>query len=191
MQEMEIQPECQQGLLCIRPSPAHYCATADSLRKQREGKQGVRAATTVLAASFFPPPFPRHQQLAWHGHSCPRRPQPPGRTRRWPAAEARRSHRTYSSWRGHRNPSPSGTRRGPGNLAIGRSVIAGIPSSVISGIDILLLRLLVQTVLLMMLVKINGPGRCLSCLESASTGQCHQHYTRARPAWTLTRIISA
>ena len=86
MQEMERQ--CQQGLLCIRPSPAHYCATADSLRKQRGEKQGVRAATTALAASFSPPPFPRHQQLAWHGHSCPRRPQPPGRTRRRPAAEA-------------------------------------------------------------------------------------------------------
>ena len=111
-----MERQCQQGLLCIRPSPAHYCATADSLRKQRGEKQGVRAAITALAASesFSPPPFPRHQQLAWHGRSCPRRQQPPGRTRRWPAAEARRSHRTYSSWRGHENPSSSGTRRGPG-----------------------------------------------------------------------------
>ena len=83
------------------------------------------AATTALAASFFPPPFPRHQQLAWHGHSCPRRPQPPGRTRRWPAAEARRSHRTYSSWRGHRNPSPSGTRRGLGRARRLRGRLVG------------------------------------------------------------------
>ena len=125
MQEMERQ--CQQGLLCIRPSPAHYCATADSLRKQRGEKQGVRAAITALAASesFSPPPFPRHQQLAWHGRSCPRRQQPPGRTRRWPAAEARRSHRTYSSWRGHENPSSSGTRRGPGRARRLRGRLVG------------------------------------------------------------------
>ena len=125
MQEMERQ--CQQGLLCIRPSTAHYCATADSLRKQRGEKQGVRAAITALAASesFSPPPFPRHQQLAWHGRSCPRRQQPPGRTRRWPAAEARRSHRTYSSWRGHENPSSSGTRRGPGRARRLRGRLVG------------------------------------------------------------------
>ena len=58
-----MESQCQQGLLCIRPSPAHYCATADSLRKQRGEKQGVRAAWRR------PSRFPRrHSRGISHSH---------------------------------------------------------------------------------------------------------------------------